>query len=145
MMNARALYVFLALAGCGASNPTANRDPRCLADCPETMPPTAGVGDVCSESSRVQCLDECEARIAMVSTVCANCLLENATFAPVTFNQGGGGGGGTCTATGWNGTCPYTCGDNAAYMTCLLQVSPRRTVDCTAKFRPTTECSSLCN
>ncbi len=151
-----AILVLVVLAGCGSDDPLdlASRDPRCVAACPETMPQTDGVGDVCSTTSRAACLDDCQARIKGVATVCASCLLENAQFSPGDENSvgtcggGGGGGGGnppTCMISGWNGTCTFNQGDSTMQLACEKQVSPRREVDCTAMFRPTSECSSSCN
>src|SRR5437763_16346734 len=107
----RLFFAIALLAACGADDPLdlSHRDARCGSSCPATMPPVEGAGDVCSITSRAQCLDECEARIANVPTVCSNCLLDNAHFAPPASDAtmpgcGGGTGGSTCTVTGWNGT-----------------------------------------
>jgi hypothetical protein len=146
------LVCFAMLAACGGDDAAAldlaNRDPRCISACPDSMPPVAGAGDVCMVASRVQCLDECEVRIAGVMTTCANCLVEDACFGPngcLTTTEGNSCDISTCTVTGWNGTCTYPVGNEAAHAQCEVQVSPRREVACTAKFRPTTECVSVCN
>jgi hypothetical protein len=146
----RFLYVVFAI-GC-AGQPgvdLSSRDPRCIAACPETMPQYDGVGPVCDTASRVQCLDECEARIKGLPTVCQNCLVDNASFGPsdlvvnsmsctVTSTSS------TCTLTSDFGMCSYSGDDHAAYLACLQKVDPRRTVACEGQFRPTTECASVC-
>src|SRR3569832_2549464 len=83
-----ALFLCSLVAACGTSAndgsnvDTPDRDPRRAAACPETMPQYDGVGPVCNATSRVHCLDECEARIAGVPTICQSCLLENSCFDP---------------------------------------------------------------
>lgn len=149
-MKLSTLLLLCALDGCGGSNSqldVANRDPRCLAACPETMPQYPDIGAVCSTASRVQCLDECEVRIAGLPTVCQSCLLEKACFGP----DGCFGGTidqscdqTTCTVQTELGSCSYPMADDAARMACLRKVDPRRDVTCDVRFRPTTECASLC-
>jgi hypothetical protein len=124
------------------------RDPRCVAACPDTMPEHDGVGRVCDTASRGQCLDECEARIAGLGTVCQNCLVERACFAPggcFGDTTGGSCTETTCTLTSEFGTCSYPVDDQAAYITCLQKIDPRRTVSCEASFRPATDCASVCS
>ena len=146
------VILFLTLASCTGSDghvDTSSRDPRCVAACPETMPKVAGAGAVCDAASRTQCLDECEARIAGLPSLCQSCLLEDACFAP-----GCGSGGvsigasfdqNTCTIETEFGTCTYATDDQAAYDMCLEQVDPRRDVTCAVTFRPTTECATVCD
>src|ERR1041385_3747654 len=99
------------VGGCSSNTDSldlAHRDPRCVAACPETTPQIEGVGDVCDLASRVECLDECGARIYEASSTGATCLTEDACFAP-----GGCGrdtssvscGASTCTIMGWAGSC----------------------------------------
>lgn len=145
------LACLVVIAACGGDDAAnldiANRDPRCVSACPETMQSIAGVGDVCDTTSRVQCLDACEARISGLMSTCQTCLTED-----VCFNPGGcddhesiGCNNGTATVTGWNGSCSYPCEDTAARTNCLKQVSPTREVACTAEFKPVTDCSTVCN
>lgn len=142
--------VVASLAACGTSSPdgvdVSDRDPRCVSACPVTMPYYEGAGRVCNAASREQCLDECEARIAGVSSICQSCLVEEAEFSP----DGSDGVGfsnctnTSCTITTEFGTCTYPVNDQAAQMKCYQQVDPRREVTCTAEFRPTTECATVC-
>ena len=72
------VFVMAVVVGCGGPSDEelldlANRDPRCVSACTEVEPDVMGAGDSCNTTSRVQCLDECEVRIAGTSTVCANC------------------------------------------------------------------------
>jgi hypothetical protein len=145
--------VLASLFACGTSSPDdvdlAGRDPRCVAACPATEPRYEGVGRVCNAASREQCLDECEVRIAGVSSLCQSCLADEACFAP----DGDGCGSDdislgctptTCTVYGELGTCMYPVGDDAAELRCYQQVDPRREVTCSAEWRPTTDCATVC-
>jgi hypothetical protein len=140
----------IATPACGSDGSgldLSSRDPRCVASCPQTMPEYDGVGAVCDTPSRVQCLDECEARIAGLATVCQSCLLEHACFDPDgCFGPINAGDctQTTCTLTSDFGTCSYQIGDHAAELACLKTVDPRRSVTCQATFRPATECASVC-
>jgi hypothetical protein len=140
--------LFAACGGDDADLDLSSRDPRCVAACPETVQQIDGVGDICNTASRALCLDTCEARIAGVMPACQTCLTEESCFDPDNCDdQVGQGCGpdGKDTVTGWNGTCTYTCSDMAARINCLKQVEPTREVACTAEFRPTSECASVCN
>jgi hypothetical protein len=143
------LFTLAACAGNDGHVDTSDRDPRCVAACPETMPEVEGAGAVCDAASRTQCLDECEARIAGLPSLCQSCLLEQACFDPdcgsgtiVTDSSCDQTG---CTIQTQYGSCTYTPNDEASYDACLRQVDPRRDVTCQVEFRPTTECASLCN
>ena len=142
--------LLVACGGGGAGDDSvdaANRDPRCLAACPETMPQYDGVGAVCDTASRAQCLDECEARIAGVPTVCQSCLLENACFGPdgcFGTQTGGSCNETSCTLESEFGTCTYATSDQAAKLACMQKVDPRREVSCTPSFQSTTKCTSVC-
>lgn len=133
----------------GTDIDVSDRDPRCVAACPVTMPRYEGAGRVCDGASREQCLDECEVRIAGLSSLCQSCLLEESCFAP----DGDGCGSGDvsfgcdnniCTIYGELGRCDYPYGDMAAELMCRQKVDPRREVTCAVEFRPTTECASVC-
>jgi hypothetical protein len=144
--------LFLSLAACGGAGDgsevdTSDHDPRCVATCPETMPQYDGVGAVCDAASRAQCLDECEARIAGLPTLCQSCLLEDSCFGPdgcFGSQTGGSCNESTCTLTSDFGSCTYTTSDHAAELACLQKVDPRREVGCTPDFQPTTKCASVC-
>lgn len=147
------LFLCSFVAACGTSAndgsdvDTSDRDPRCVAACPETMPQYDGVGPVCNAASRVQCLDECEARIAGLPTLCQSCLLENACFDPggcIGVQEGGSCDQSTCTLTSEFGTCSYPTDDQAGRLACLKVVDPRREVACTASYQPTTKCATVC-
>src|SRR5690349_4644365 len=75
---------------------TSDRDPRCVSACTPNPPRFMTAGRVCNAASRVQCLDECETRIATLSTVCQSCLVEDACFGPDGCGDGGVIGG-SCT------------------------------------------------
>ena len=145
--------LFLTLASCAGDGSghvdTSNRDPRCVAACPETMPQVEGAGAVCDAASRTQCLDECEARIAGLPSLCQSCLLEDACFEPGCGSDGVSIGGScdqnTCTIETSFGTCTYAVDDQAAYDACLVKVDPRRDVSCSVHCRSTTECARVCN
>ncbi|HEY5948826.1 MAG TPA: hypothetical protein VIV40_25220 [Kofleriaceae bacterium] len=143
--------LLVACAGDGDSGEvdTSSRDPRCVSACTASEPPYQGIGEVCDSASRVQCLDECETRIASVTTVCQNCLVEDACFGPDgCFGDDGPGYSctdSTCTLTSVFGTCSFPYGDEPARLKCLQQVDPRREVSCKTSFRATTECASVCN
>ncbi|CAN5167665.1 hypothetical protein BH11MYX1_BH11MYX1_35260 [soil metagenome] len=143
------LPLLLLVAACGGSDAqldVSSRDPRCVSACPETMPMTAGVGAVCDTASRTQCLDECEARIAGLPTLCQSCLAERACFGPsgcvgsdpISCDQS------SCTLTSEFGSCTYATSDEAAHLACLRTIDPRREVACAPSFRPTSECRSSC-
>jgi hypothetical protein len=137
--------VLLACAGDGGAD-LSNRDPRCVAACTDTPPRDEGVGAVCDDESRVQCVDQCEARIANVSSLCQTCLIEDASFGP----RGGDDGdpvfcsNNSCTLTTEFGTCTYNLGDEAGRLRCMQMVDPRREVACRSEFRPATECAAVC-
>lgn len=150
-MNSKAsLLLAFALAACagdGHDLDLSARDPRCIAACPETMPPYQNAGSVCDSPSRALCLDECEARIAGVSTVCQSCLVEDSCFSPGCDDRGGVGGtciNDTCTISSEFGTCTFNVNDEAQKQRCYQQVDPRREVACAVEWRPTTECASVC-
>ena len=145
----KGLFVVACLIGCGGgSSPIGDADPRCAAACTDDPPQIDGAGDVCNSSSQSACIDECEARIAGVSSLCASCLVEDACFNPggcdavVIGNDCNSNG--QCTITGRNGSCTYPDGDETARENCERQVNPRREVACTAEFRSTSECTSEC-
>ena len=146
-----ALCVVLVACGGAAGDDgvdTTNRDPRCISACPETMPQYAGVGAVCDTASRGQCLDECEARIAGLPTVCQNCLLEDSCFGPDGCFGGQTSGScneTTCTLESDFGTCTYATSDMAAHLACMQKVDPRREVSCTPSFQSTTKCATVCS
>ena len=149
LTNLRTLFMFV-LVGCGggeAGLDLATRDPRCVAACPETMPRYDGIGAVCDAASRALCLDECEARIADLPSVCQSCLVEEAEFRPDGDAQAPGGfcDQTTCTLTSEFGMCSFPVNDEAASLACRRTVDPRREVSCEAEFRPTTECARVCN
>lgn len=145
------MFLCLALAACtsnSSSVDTSSNDPRCVAACPETMPESPVIGPVCNTTSRAQCLDQCEARIAGLPNLCQSCLLEKACFDPGcgsgTTSAGGSCDQNTCTLESEFGTCTYPVNDDAAYKACLAKVDPHREVACQVKFRPTTDCASVC-
>ena len=145
------LVVVIALAtlvACGAdgASSTTNRDPRCVSACKVDPPAIVGAGEVCDMPSLVQCLDECEARIAGTTTVCGNCLVEEACLGPSCDPVGPGldCDAAMCWTYGPKGMCSYPVNNEAAYEDCRRQVDPRATTACTAKFRATSDCASLC-
>lgn len=82
-------------------------------------------------------------------TTCASCLVEEACLATGSSCDGDVSAddfceNGTCTTMGPSGTCTYPVDNRPAYEDCRRQVDPRREVACTARFRPTSECASLC-
>src|SRR5687767_2525387 len=131
------------LAGCGGSEP----DPRCVSVCEIREPSVEGAFDICSESSAAACVDECGVRIEGLETVCSSCVLEQAYF-----GTGGGDGispmcmDGSCVMYGDEAgeTCTYQEDDQAAQDDCYRQLFPRREVECSASFRPVTECADVC-
>lgn len=147
----RMLSLILLVSACasdGDSVDVSNRDPRCVAACTQREPAYEGVGRVCNNESRGQCLDQCEARIASLPTVCQSCLVEKACFGPegcddddITFPSCTNN---TCTVTSSFGSCTFNANDEAARLRCYQQVDPRRESTCTAEFRPTTECANVC-
>jgi len=137
------MIVVVGSASCGGKSV----DPRCVSLCVITEPDLAGAYDVCSAASTESCKQDCEARIAAVTTVCASCLLEEACFEPSCGASGADvfcDSSGQCTVTGREGDCTYPQGDQAAEDDCLRQVYPRRTVDCTVEYRPVADCSDQC-
>lgn len=143
------LVMLVACAGDDAPDDVdvSGRDPRCVSACTAPEPRYEGAGRVCDAGSHVQCLDECETRIANLPTVCQNCLVEEACFGP----EGCFGievpdacNNNMCTITSEFGTCSFTADDEAGKLKCYQQVDPRREVSCTAAFRPTTECAGVC-
>ncbi len=141
--------VLVACTGDGAGVDLANRDARCVSACTASEPRYEGSGRVCSTASRERCLDECEARIAGVPTVCQSCLAEDACFGPDgcedAIDIGGQCNNNTCTITSMFGTCTFDSRDEASKQRCYQQVDPRREVACEAEFRPTTECAAVCS
>ena len=127
--------------GCGGGSST---DPRCNSVCAITEPDIAGAFDVCSAASTDACKQECSARIADVTSLCALCLVEDAHLGGAEDSVADGCDQTQCTVTGREGTCSYPVGDQAASEDCLRQVYPRRTVDCTTEYRPVSECSAEC-
>jgi hypothetical protein len=149
-MRSLALVAVL-MFGCGGGGMTPEGgDPRCVSVCTDDPPPVEGAGDVCNSASQANCIDECEARIAGVVTVCASCLLEDACLdpegcGPVITDDVFCDGSGECTVTGREGSCTFPADDTAALEDCQRQVNPRREVACTAEFRSTSECSTECD
>ncbi len=136
-------------SGCGSgsdADPYTDADPRCAAVCAIDEPAVEGAGDVCSEDSAAACVDQCEARIVDVSTVCATCLLEETSFGDEVLPGSHWCDGDTlrCTIEGRNGSCNYSYGDQAGLENCLRQVYPRREVDCDVDFRPVNDCAEVC-
>lgn len=79
--------LFVANLGCehsddsaGGSPPDVSADPRCNSLCSDTPPMPENFFAVCSDDSLSECADLCETRIADVSGLCAECLLEGAQF-----------------------------------------------------------------
>jgi hypothetical protein len=138
--------LFITACGTNSGDPpdVSNRDPRCVAACPESMPQYDGVGTVCDNASRTQCLDECEARIAGLPTQCQNCLVEDAQFGNDYTTGGSSCTETTCTLTSDFGTCSYPVNDHAAEIVCLQKVDPRREVSCSASFKSATKCATVC-
>lgn len=139
------------LFACGGGADTdldlGNRDPRCVAACPETMPSHPDIGPICDAASRTQCLDQCEARIAGLSTVCQNCLVEDACFDPGCGSDDGSPvfcDETSCTISSSLGSCTYRQDDDAMRDNCERQINPRREIACAASFQPTTKCASVC-
>lgn len=151
MKRKASLLLAFVLAGCagdGHDLDLSARDPRCIAACPETMPRYENAGRICDAPSRALCLDECEARIATVSTVCQSCLVEDSCFSPDSCGENDGLSGictnDTCTISSQFGSCTFNVNDEAQKLRCYQQVDPRREVACAAEWRPTTECASVC-
>jgi len=127
-------------------------DPRCGAVCAVSEPPLAGAGDVCSQASADACKQECGARLSGVTSVCGDCLLQDAHLggsavggvsdicntSPMCAN------GALCTRMGRTGSCTYCEHDMAAQQACEVKVDPRREVPCTTEFRDPAKCSALC-
>ena len=140
------LVVLIACAGEDGVD-VSDRDARCVAACTAEEPRYEGVGKICDAASRVQCLDECETRIAGVSTVCQNCLVEDACFGPdgcYGDDVGLSCINNTCTVSSEFGTCSFNPNDEAAKLKCYQQVDPRREATCTSRFQPTSECAAVC-
>jgi hypothetical protein len=137
--------ITLFLVACGGDDPFANADPRCAATCAIIAPDVDGAFDICDRDSAGACVDQCQARIAGVETVCASCLLEDAYF-----GTGGDDGfvdcdiNGNCTIEGRTGTCTYQQGNTASWEQCMRQVYPRREVACQVSFDPVTACATVC-
>jgi hypothetical protein len=103
-----------------------------------------GAFDVCSAESARSCVDQCEARIAGIAPVCASCLVEDAYFWPDGDGYEVLCEGTTCSIQGPGGTCTFPEGDRAAQEDCVRVAFPRREVACEPRFRPVTECASVC-
>jgi hypothetical protein len=140
------LILGVMLAACGGDDdPFADADPRCAALCTIVEPDVEGAGDICSMASAGSCLDQCAVRIADTENLCANCLLEGASFgAEGDVQPGDDCFNGTCTTSGHAGTCSYPQGDDAARAACIRQVNPRREVACEVDFEPVSSCSDVC-
>ena len=135
--------------GCsgGGDDPLAGADPRCAAICTPEEPDVEGAFDICSTASVGSCVDQCEARIESVETVCATCLLEDASFGldDDVFVPDQCEPSGICTMQGREGYCTYPQGDESAREDCYREVFPRREVACDVEFRPVAECSGTCS
>lgn len=138
----------LTVAACSSAD-----DPRCVALCTIKEPSTAGAYDICSQASADQCLELCAARIGDATTICADCLLDDADFGTGGISGGGddcvspsscGGSTALCTMTGRGGSCDYCEGDDAAYDACLPKVFPRRAVACETDFGDSSKCAAVC-
>ena len=101
--------------------------------------------DICSAASAERCADECQLRIADVSSTCATCALEDAEFGDSDDGIPSSCTGGTCTLSGREGDCTYPQGDEAARQDCERQVNPRRDIECDVDFRPIEECADSCD
>lgn len=78
-----AAVLTVAFAACSnddGGSPSPSDDPRCAALCAYEPPPTDDAFAVCSDESLHRCSELCEARIEETSTLCAECLLEDAVF-----------------------------------------------------------------
>jgi hypothetical protein len=135
----RVLVVGILASACGSAP-----DPRCTELCRYVGPPSAGYGNYCNEKSSSLCTDSCGVRIKGLATVCQTCLLEKASLtAPDTIrNQTCSAN--TCTLSGNGQTCTYDNTNTAQRDACYKTVWPLTAVDCTASYRPVTECSSVC-
>jgi hypothetical protein len=142
--------LFTLLAACSGDDgvDVSDRDPRCVSACVEPAPQYDGVGRVCDTSSLARCVDECEARIAGLATICQNCLVEDSCFSPTgclgDHAHDGSCTNNICTVSTEFGTCMFNADDQAGKLRCYQQVDPRREVACTPGFRPATECASVC-
>ena len=148
MIRALALPLLLALlTSCsgGSGDGDGDSDPRCNSLCRIEEPSLDGAHDICSEDSAVLCKDECNARIELAPSLCASCLLEDATYGlDDSVSSGDFCENGQCTKTGREGSCTYPQGDDAARDACTRQVYPRREVHCDYEFQPVQDCASIC-
>jgi hypothetical protein len=138
--------MLMVVAACGAGD-GGDVDPRCASVCAIETPEIDGAFDVCSGSSAELCADDCTARIADVSSLCAACLLEDACFSTRSCPSEGIDGvcdGETCTVYGRDGECSFDQGDLEAEAECWRQVEPRREVECTADYRDPLDCAAAC-
>lgn len=145
----RMLVIVLLCSGLGcAGDPV---DPRCSALCTIDEPPD-GLGLVCSPASADACIDLCERRIVEANSLCAECLLEGATFETPDDRPGiivcpespECGGGHQCTLSGGGQTCAYCEGDDAQREECHRVTNPRTEIDCETHFEPVTDCVGFC-
>ncbi|WP_394849163.1 hypothetical protein LZC95_17160 [Pendulispora brunnea] len=153
----RALFSAVAMAGLaialyGCSDDGDASDPRCAQLCAIDEPSLEGAYDVCSEKSASDCRTECAARLSGTTSVCAQCLLEDASFGigaqdGLGVSCGSGSaqcGSQSCTMTGRAGSCTY-CGDNKQQTEdCIRQVEPRRSVECKTRYQSVSKCAQFC-
>ncbi|MBO6939421.1 MAG: hypothetical protein JJ863_30905 [Deltaproteobacteria bacterium] len=130
--------------GPGADSGAPTGDPRCVALCTDDAAPT---DDYCSPTSVSQCSSLCETRIAGVSNLCAECLLEDSDFLysnvialpDECVSDSSCASGQRCDRRG----CEYCEGDSAAWASC--RESTREAVRCTTDFQDVSECADLCS
>lgn len=130
-------------------------DPRCEQLCRDEPPSVEEAYEVCSAASVTACREQCQQRIDGVGSLCASCLLEDASFPGGTERPGienacepsetCAEGALLCTVESLDGgSCQYCEGDQEAWEGCIRQVFPRTEVECAADLRPVTECADVC-
>lgn len=140
------MVAFLFLVACGGGGTTKSDDPRCETLC-ANRDQTDGYGYECTSQSVEDCKTQCGAKIYGVSTVCGNCLLEDAELSHGGYTSCGGSGGNlTCTLYGdTDTTCTYTQGNSAELKACYEQLYPSKKMSCDVEFHhDLDDCKDYC-
>lgn len=153
--------VLLALSGCSGGSAPKSDNPMCQAACEGEEHRLPDAGAECDADSKRSCIDQCEARVADASNLCAACLTDDASlriidgcYVEVTLDGDTDSGSSSCRdgqtcemSGGWSGergTCTFVQGDDDGYDACYVELCPRRPVPCESFFPDVTACASVC-
>lgn len=145
MIRLRALSTILLVAASLAA--CEDVDPRCKSVCRIKEPALADTYSICDDQSADLCQKDCTARVRDLSSLCSDCTLEGAIFDADRASEvpKESCNNNSCVLSQDGRDCAYAKNDYAAKNSCLRMLYPRKSVQCTAKYRPVAECIGICS